>query len=474
MQSADDWKAVESMSVYRDRGTWRYRKWVKSFDGTKIRIGGSAPQNENTKAKATELLEEHSRQVREPPKEDSTGRNAGAGRVAPTANEFWPVYIDACRAKGLAKGTIENRKRDFARHILPVIGELRLPEVTYAVLEALWATLAKTQPASCNDPDRVLSLKTVFNLQLHVCNFLKRAKKHKWIDSVPDIEWVKVPESEFDYLSFAEAHRMLSVPRDEWRTMILVAMRTGLRFGELLALRWVDVDFDRRQIAVRQNYVKGEFKAPKGGRTRYVPMTPDVVTDLTIHRHARGPLVFCDFAGNVLSRHPPVSALESRLRMIGLGDRGLGWHDLRHTYASHLVMSGVDIYVVQRLLGHRSIKTTERYVHLAPDFVQSAALALERHTSAPGKAPTITDDAMRDAVQMVYRREGAGWSASPSIAEDGASQPRNSRPPEDAHWQRENASRNSDGNSSAEQNERDSWLDLTKSGQNSGDLLLTN
>jgi integrase len=392
--------------------------------------------------------------MREPPQEDSTNRNDGPDRVVPTGNEFWPVYIDACRAKGLATSTIDMRTRDFKRHILPVIGDLRLTDVSYAVLEGLWATLAKTQPASCKDENRVLGKKTIFNLQLHVCNFLKRAKKHKLIDSMPDIEWIKVPEGAFDYLSFEEAHRLRSVPRDEWRTMILVAMRTGLRFGELLALRWVDVDFDRRMIAVRQNYVRGEFKAPKSGRTRYVPMTPDVVAELQVHKHTRGPLVFCDFAGNVLERYPVVKALTERLAMIGLAERGMGWHDLRHTYASHLVMSGVDIYVVQRLLGHRSIKTTERYVHLAPDFVHSAVAALDRHTSVPAKPPVITDDSMRDAVQMVYRSEGAGWSAPKSLTE--------------------NASLNPYGNPSGEQNEPDSWLDWTTTGQNFGDSLLTN
>lgn len=403
MQSAGDWKAY-AMSVFRDRGTWRYREMAPRYDGVRLRISGSAPPEENTKAKATAMRDEHRRRLRESPKEGETQRNAGGnGGVlngpVPTALEFWPTYIAGCKTKGLATSTIDMRTRDFHRHILPVIGDLRLTDVTFDVLESLWANLAKTQPASCKDETRVLSQKTIFNLQLHVCNFLRKAKKHRLIPSVPDIEWVKVPEADFDYLSFEEADRLLKVPRDEWRTMILVAIRTGLRFGELLALRWEDVDFKRRLIAVRQNYVRGEFKKPKGGRTRYVPMTPDVVKELQSHNHERGPLVFCDFEGRVLVRHRVVRALEVRLQMIGLGERCMGWHDLRHTYASHLVMAGTDIYVVQRLLGHRSIKTTERYVHLAPDFVQDAVAALDRgEREAP---PVITNNVMEHAVKAL-------------------------------------------------------------------------
>ncbi len=71
------------------------------------------------------------------------------------------------------------------------------------------------------------------------------------------------------------------------------------------------------------------------------------------------------------------------LKEAGIGD--FRFHDLRHTFASRLVMSGVDLYTVQRLLGHSSIKMTERYAHLAPDYLRAAIQRLE-----PGYVPVMS------------------------------------------------------------------------------------
>src|SRR5262249_44549841 len=157
-------------------------------------------------------------------------------------------------------------------------------------------------------------------------------------------------------LGFDEAERLIAGATGEWRTMIFVAMRTGMRKGELLGLRWEDVDLSAGRINVRQNYVDGVFGLPKSGKSREIPMGDDVIDALRAHRHERGSLVFCNAGGNVLTGARLSWPLKRALKRAGL--REIGWHVLRHTFASHLAMKGVPLKVIQELLGHGSIVTT--------------------------------------------------------------------------------------------------------------------
>ena len=157
--------------------------------------------------------------------------------------------------------------------------------------------------------------------------------------------------------------------------MILVGLRTGLRFGELIALRWEDVDLVAGRLMVRKSIVKGREGDPKGRKSREVPLGDDVLQALKKHRHLRGPRVFCDDDGKVLRTPKSRWELEKACKKAGL--RLVGWHTLRHSFASHLVTRGVSIVTVQRLLGHVDIKTTMRYAHLSPDVARDAVWRLD-------------------------------------------------------------------------------------------------
>jgi integrase len=157
--------------------------------------------------------------------------------------------------------------------------------------------------------------------------------------------------------------------------MILVALRTGLRRGELLGLRWEDVDLVRGKIQVQHSYVRGVFGTPKSGKPREVALSDEARRALAAHRHTRGERVFCDAAGRPFTQGVMASQLDRMCRLAKL--RPVGWHVMRHSFASHLVMRGVAIRTVQELMGHASIVITQRYAHLMPDIVRDAVKLLD-------------------------------------------------------------------------------------------------
>ena len=197
------------------------------------------------------------------------------------------------------------------------------------------------------------------------------------LDAMPAVKWMKAPAPAFRFLDFDEAKRLIRGMADEplWQTMVLVAMRTGLRLGELRGLRWCDVDLAAARLIVRQAVARKVVGTPKGGRQREVPLAPSVVDALKGWRHLRGPLVFCNDDGSMLTKEQCKWPLKRAQRRAGL--TALGWHDLRHTFASHMVMRGVSLKAVQELLGHSTIEMTMRYAHLAPRVLSQAVDCLD-------------------------------------------------------------------------------------------------
>jgi integrase len=149
-----------------------------------------------------------------------------------------------------------------------------------------------------------------------------------------------------------------------------------LRVGELLALKWEDVDLKAASIRVRRTFWKCQEGSPKGGKPRTVDLGAEVRAILTAHRHLRGPYVFCRADGTRLTHSEVKNVVPNACRRAGLAKR-LTTHGLRHTFASHLVMRGVTLVAVRDLLGHADIATTVRYAHLAPSVTRDAVRLLD-------------------------------------------------------------------------------------------------
>jgi len=213
----------------------------------------------------------------------------------------------------------------------------------------------------------------------------KRACIWEYLQKNPaeHIERPRPKNKEMDFLTVEELNLFLSKVDKEYYPFFLTAALTGMRRGELFALRWSDINWATNQIHVRQSYVLGKVEEPKSKHSiRAIIIPPTLRQVLRKHQlscpKSERDLVFpnqnCGYlAGpNLLRRH-----FYPALRRAGL--RRIRFHDLRHTYASILIAQGENIKFIQNQLGHGSIQVTlDRYGHLMPEIQHGASERLEQ------------------------------------------------------------------------------------------------
>jgi integrase len=174
---------------------------------------------------------------------------------------------------------------------------------------------------------------------------------------------------------------------------------TGLRQGELLAVRWRDVDWLAGRLRVRRSYVRGEFGTPKSRRgTRSVPLADRVAGALEAHFRASvysgdDDLVFAHpQLGSPLDRSKVLKRFKAAADRAGIRD-AVRFHDLRHTFGTRMAAAGVPMRTLQEWLGHRDFKTTLIYADYAPsererEFVERA---FAPPVAKPESASTLRD-----------------------------------------------------------------------------------
>ncbi|MDT4864705.1 Tyrosine recombinase XerC [compost metagenome] len=153
---------------------------------------------------------------------------------------------------------------------------------------------------------------------------------------------------------------------DHLKPLVLLSLNTGMRRGEVFNLTWADVDLTNKLVTV-------EGEGAKSGQTRHIPLNKEALETLKGWRKQHSKEVGFVFPGKKGERLDNVKkSWEGLLKLANV--TGFRWHDLRHTFASKLVMAGVPLNTVRELLGHSDIAMTLRYAHLAPD---SKAAAVE-------------------------------------------------------------------------------------------------
>lgn len=317
--------------------------------------------------------------------------NRGAMGEAPTFAAFRVEFLENY-ARANNKPSEYQTKRDvLAKHLGPAFDSMLLDEIQDEQVEAYKSAklLAGLKPKTINNHLAVLS------------KLLVTARRWKRIASVPEIQRLKVPEAEFDFFTFDEARELAKhaggYPCGD---MIRFALNTGLRQGELIGLRVMDV-LDGK-ILVRQSIVRGVKGTPKSHKPREVSLNAYAQqqlrlgcaappgTDAPVFR-----LVFRGDDGFELSKGDCKWPLWMACKRAGL--RRVGWHVLRHTFASHLAMRGVPIKSIQELLGHSDIRQTMRYAHLSPDVKEDAVKLLETGYQTARKGTRTVRTARKDA-----------------------------------------------------------------------------
>lgn len=286
-------------------------------------------------------------------------------KQAPTLSEFDARFLTYSENNN-KPSTVFAKRWILKKHLVPFFGAMPLDKINAEAVEDYKAAKLK---AGC-------SKKSINNHLTALRKLLNLAVEWKVIDHAPKVKGFKLAEGEFVFADFAEADRLIAAAEPTYRAMIVTALKTGLRLGELLALKWEDVDLRSGRLIVRRTLWDGIEGPPKGGKSREVALGDTVLSTLKGHRHLKGEYVFCGDDGRRLTHSGVKKVVPRTCRRAGLSKR-LTWHDLRHTFASHLVMRGVALKAVQELLGHTTIAMTMRYAHLSPDVKRDAVKLLD-------------------------------------------------------------------------------------------------
>jgi integrase len=279
-------------------------------------------------------------------------------------------------ALGRKPTTLDNYRAILRSHLLPRFGELAVSSVKKHDVEEFMAALTETGKAA-----RTRS--GIFKLLSQILTF---AQRHGWCEENPcrSVRRPQVREcSEIRFLNQEELDALISTvnvsegpfgPTD--RAIFLTAAMTGMRQGELLALRWRDVDWEAKRIQVRRNYTRGHWSTPKSrSGERAVPLSGKVEVELRAHyRHSRfsgeDDLVFANpLSGEVLPHGSLVRRFKKTLKAAGV--RKVRFHDLRHTFGTRIAAAGVPMRVLQEWMGHRDYRTTLIYADYEPGDEES-------------------------------------------------------------------------------------------------------
>ena len=180
------------------------------------------------------------------------------------------------------------------------------------------------------------------------------------------VKLFKVPEKRIRYLEKEEIDKLLLNCCEHLKPIVIVALHTGMRKSEILGLKWHDIEIKRGIIHLLDT---------KNGEKREVPMNEVVQkTVINVLKNPESQYVFCNKDGKPYGnvRKSFATALKKS------GITNFRFHDLRHTFASQLVMSGVDLNTVRELMGHKSLEMTLRYSHLSPDHKKRAVDILQK------------------------------------------------------------------------------------------------
>lgn len=259
--------------------------------------------------------------------------------------------------------TVE-REQQALQGIIRVLGDIPISEITPARIEEYKAArLTAAAPPTISIEVRVLNTS------------LNQAVEMGWLKASPSSRFkqIRLPESEPpEWLDESQIVQLLATDDNMFRVFMLFLLHTGCRRNEALGVMWDDVDLNKRQVVIRGH-------VGKMGKRRSIPVHDALCAVLSTLPGPKNGRLFPMYGSNQVSMK-----FRRWARNVGM-PKGISLHSLRATFACHLIKNGVDIYTVSRLLGHSSVKITEKhYLALDPEHVKSAVNQLNYASDKDG------------------------------------------------------------------------------------------
>jgi integrase len=340
------------------RGSW-YGQWWVGDRRVQRKLGSKREPGSRrglTRKQAERELQRHIEAAEAPSPTD-----------APTIAEAGERLVRSLEAQGRKASTLAAYESTLRVHLVPHFGERSVHEISTADVEAFIAGCQAKACAPKSIRNYLGALHAILDFAKVRPNPVTDARKPEAPESDPDIRFLTEPELE----------ALLRVVPDDYlgptdRALYLTAAFTGLRQGELFALRWRDVDWTASRIRVRRSFARkragreAQFGRPKSKRSsRSVPMHDRIGAELEHHfqrsnYQADDDLVFCHpHSGGPLDGSNVLDRLRDALDAAGV--RRITFHELRHTFGTRMAAAGVPMRTLQEWMGHRDIKTTMIY-----------------------------------------------------------------------------------------------------------------
>ena len=305
-----------------------------------------------------------------------------------TFSETFENWMNAKIRFKRGKKTILQYDKFNSKHFEPHFGKLRMAYITSNNIDKFVSYLISSglKPKSVNN---VLTLlKQVF----------KYAFQEEIIRSNPcrKVEYIKEHEKDVKYFMEEEINSLLRANRfDGIYPILVVALNTGMRIGEIFGLCWDCINFERNQILVKRTATRYELQEQnKTSKIRYVPMNDSVKKILLTLMKEQKDLVLIFTGSNGKMLNPDHYSGRKFLKALQQAKvREFNFHSLRHTYASQFMMKGGNIYDLQKILGHSDLASTMIYAHLSPQHLAQAANIVNysfetaENDSSPQSAP---------------------------------------------------------------------------------------
>ncbi len=301
--------------------------------------------------------------------------------------DFAERWLRGCENGGYKPSTIHGYQSALQAHLLPAFGHYRLDQMTPDVIQSF---INEHLRAGTN-------LATLNRLVRQLHTVLGKARRWRYLleNPVDLAERPRVQKRPMDYLRPDEIGQFLSAAPENRRLLFKAAILTGLRMGELLAMKWHHLDWPTGRYHVVESLWVGkggfQFVSPKTESSRRaIKLQPGLLADLRAYHQLQEQqrlvlseeykdfgLIFCQFNGRPLNPNNLLNRDFCRtLELAGL--RRMRFHDLRHTFASLMIAQGEHPKTIQEAMGHSSIAMTmNTYAHLLPRLQEEAADRLE-------------------------------------------------------------------------------------------------